>query len=237
MTARIAAVVLAGGSGTRFGHADNKVYLPLAGRRVITWSLTAMADLSGLARLLLVTRPGDREVAAAVLAAELPDATVELVDGGSTRHDSEYHALRHLAPAIGNGEIDVVLIHDGARPLATPDLAHAVVEAASRHGGAVPGLPAPDLVEVDAHGTVRRRLGADHVRMQTPQAFVAAPLLAAYEAAIRDGFAGTDTASCVQHYRTAAVHWVPGEADNIKVTLPADLAAAEEIVRRRAPRP
>ncbi len=234
MTARTAAVVLAGGSGTRFGHADNKVYLPLAGSRVITWSLRAMSGLTGLVRLLLVTRPADRDVAAAVLAADLPETAVELVDGGPTRHDSEYRALRHLAPAIAAGEIDVVLIHDGARPLASPDLAHAVVDAAARHGGAVPGLPAPDLVEVDEHGTVRRRLSADHVRMQTPQAFAAAPLLAAYEAAARDGFGGTDTAACVQHYRTAAVHWVPGEADNIKVTLPADLAAAEDILRRRA---
>lgn len=233
MTTRTAAVVLAGGSGTRFGHADNKVYLPLGGRRVITWSLRAVADLPGLVHLLLVARPADREVAAAALAAELPDLPVDLVDGGPSRHDSEFNALRHLAPAIRCGEVDVVLIHDGARPLASPALARAVVEAAARHGGAVPGLPAPDLVEVDEHGTVQRRLDADHVRMQTPQAFAAAPLLTAYEAADRDGFGGTDTSSCVQHYRTAAVHWVPGEADNLKVTMPADLAAAEQIVRRR----
>lgn len=234
---RVAAIVLAGGSGTRFGGGSNKVYLPLAGEHLITWSLRAMAALPGLVRLVLVIRDEDRAMARALLDAEPAPVAVDLVDGGATRHESEYHALRTLAPAVAAGAVEVVVIHDGARPLPSPGLVRAVVDTAARQGGAVPGIPAGDLVEVADDATVRRRLGTDHVRVQTPQAFAAGPLLAAYDAAAADGFTGTDTSACVQRYSQASVRWVPGEVDNIKVTLPADLAQAEAIIRRRSDRP
>jgi 2-C-methyl-D-erythritol 4-phosphate cytidylyltransferase len=230
---RVAAVVLAGGSGTRFGVGSNKVYLPLAGEHLITWSLRAMAALPGLDRMVLVVRDADREVAGRLLATESPPVAVDLVEGGDTRHESEHNALTHLSPAIDAAEIDVVVIHDGARPLPSPELVRAVVDTAARRGGAVPGIPAHDLVEVDGAGAVRRTIGADHVRVQTPQAFAAAPLLTAYAAAAADGFTGTDTSACVQRYAGTSICWVPGEVDNIKVTLPADLVTAEEIIRRR----
>ncbi len=112
-----AAVVLAGGSGTRLGAEGNKVYLPLAGRPLLSWSLEAFARAPGIGRLVLVTRPGDR--GQAEQAARAVDRPVEIVDGGDTRHDSEWAALRLLAPAIDAGELDVVAIHDGARPVVT----------------------------------------------------------------------------------------------------------------------
>jgi 2-C-methyl-D-erythritol 4-phosphate cytidylyltransferase len=234
---RVAAIVLAGGSGTRFGGGANKVYLPLAGEHLITWSLRAMASLPGLVRLVLVIRDEDRAMAKTLLDAEPAPVAVDLVDGGATRHESEYHALRALSPPVAAGAVDVVVIHDGARPLPSPGLVRAVVDTAARQGGAVPGIPAGDLVEVADDATVRRRLGTDHVRVQTPQAFAARPLLAAYDAAAADGFTGTDTSACVQRYSQASVRWVPGEVDNIKVTLPTDLAQAEAIIRRRSDRP
>ncbi len=66
--------------------------------------------------------------------------------------------------------------------------------------------------------------------MQTPQAFRAGPLLGAYAAADRDGFVGTDTASCIEHYTDLPVHCVPGDARNIKITFPEDLALAERLL-------
>lgn len=225
---RTAAVVLAGGSGSRLGTPTNKVYLPVAGEPVIVWALKAMATAPGLTRLVLVIRPDDPPVPDRIEGIE-----IERVDGGQTRTGSEFNALRRLAPAIDAGELDVIAIHDGARPAASPELVANVVTTAAAHGGAVPGLPIDDLAEVDAHGHVVRALTGPHTRVQTPQAFAAAPLLAAYDAAERDGFEATDTAACVERYTDLDVRHVDGEIDNLKVTVAADLSHADQILTRR----
>ena len=142
-----AAVVLAGGSGTRLGAEGNKVYLPLAGRPLLSWSLEAFARAPGIGRLVLVTRPADR--GQAEQAARAVDRPVEIVDGGVTRHDSEWAALRLLAPAIDAGELDVVAIHDGARPVVTQRLIEDALAAAREHGAAVPGVPLTGVADRD----------------------------------------------------------------------------------------
>jgi 2-C-methyl-D-erythritol 4-phosphate cytidylyltransferase len=229
-----AAVVLAGGGGTRVGAAGNKVYLPVAGRRLVSWSLRAFAAVPGVARVVLVIRPDDRVVAERTVEAEV-GAPVELVVGGVARHDSEYCALAHLAPAIRAGEIDVVAIHDGARPVVDPRLV-AEILAAAEHGGAIPGLPLVDAaVPHPAHGPAPVRSGRRLVRVQTPQAFRADALLAAYERAARDGFIGTDTAACFEAYAGTPVRCLPGDPRNIKVTYPADLLVAEHLLGQRRP--
>ena len=100
-----------------------------------------------------------------------------------------------------------------------------------RHGGAVPGLAADDVVSMAADGAVAARLpGA--IRVQTPQGFRAEPLLAAYEQAETEGFLGTDTASCMERFSALPVRWVPGGAENLKITYPHDLAVAERLLSR-----
>ncbi|MDP3893102.1 2-C-methyl-D-erythritol 4-phosphate cytidylyltransferase, partial [Nocardioides sp.] len=113
-----AVVVLAAGSGTRVGAAVNKVLLPLGDRPVLAWSLRDAFALSDVRRVVLVVRDGEQDEVSAAVAPHLGDHEVALVGGGDTRHDSEWAALRALAPDIRAGEIDVVAIHDAARPLA-----------------------------------------------------------------------------------------------------------------------
>jgi 2-C-methyl-D-erythritol 4-phosphate cytidylyltransferase len=218
-----AAVVLAGGSGSRLGAEGNKVYLPLAGRPLLAWSIEAFAAAPGVGRLVLVTRPADRSLAAE--AVRTAGGRVEVVDGGATRHDSEWAALRLLAPAIRAGELDVVAIHDGARPIVTQRLIAEVVAAAREHGAAVPGVPLTGVADRDLNpvpGTL--------VRVQTPQAFRADLLLAAYERADADCFTGTDTAACVERYAGVPVHCIPGDPCNVKVTYRPDLTLAERLI-------
>jgi 2-C-methyl-D-erythritol 4-phosphate cytidylyltransferase len=225
-----AGIVLAAGSGTRVGTSRNKVYLPLAGRRIVTWSLELFRRIPGIGRLLLVVRDDDLELAGEILDRELPGVPVDLVTGGETRHESEYRGLLHLADEIRRGEIDVVLVHDAARPLAPVRIVEEVLAAAVRTGGAIPALPLEDAVGVDEAGRMSHARRTDMVRVQTPQAFRSGPLLAAYQAAAVDGFTGTDTASCVERYGGTPVHVVAGDPRNIKVTYADDLFTAELIL-------
>ena len=150
-----AAIVLAGGIGSRVGAAGNKVYLPVAGRPMIAWSLRAVVGAPGIGPVLLVARGEDREPVAELLGSEPGWADVELVIGGSTRQASELAGLRRLADRIRDGRVDVVLVHDGARPMVSRELLAAVLRTAREVGGAVPGLPRDDLASAgpDPAGT------------------------------------------------------------------------------------
>jgi 2-C-methyl-D-erythritol 4-phosphate cytidylyltransferase len=218
---------LAAGSGTRFGHDINKVWLPLNGRHIISRSLTnAAANFEG-ARIILVINPDDEEFARTALQADSMPTTIEIVYGGASRHESEFNALQHLKPAIVAGDIDIVLIHDGARPLATPELFTAIADGAAEHGGAIPTI-ALDPREMDMERT------ETVARVQTPQGFRAQPLLAAYEKSIEEGFTGTDTAACMEKYfPEVKILAVPGDVLNFKITYPQDLAIAEVLLPTR----
>lgn len=221
-------VVLAAGEGRRTGSHTNKVLLPLAGRRVFTWSIRWARLLPEVVRTVLVIRDQDRDVIEATLAREVGPPTVDVVEGGSSRHGSEWAALQVLAPAIEAGEVDVVVIHDAARPLAGSDLWASVIEAAAELGGALPADDHGHLATLDGS-----ELGQDRiVAVQTPQAFAAAPLLEAYRRADADGFVGTDTASCIERYTDVPVHCVPGDAGNLKITFPDDLFIAERLLAK-----
>jgi 2-C-methyl-D-erythritol 4-phosphate cytidylyltransferase len=224
---KAALIVLAAGAGSRFGHSTNKVWLPLSGRRIISRSLVNAANSFNKARIILVIHPDDDAMARKTLEREVRGIKVEIVHGGASRHESEYNALTYIAPQIESGEIEVVLIHDGARPLATPALFRQIADAAHRHGGAIPTV-AVDPREMD---TVRE----DRVvRVQTPQGFLAPQLLLAYRKAAVDGFTGTDTAACMEKYfpevKTMAVN---ADVSNVKITYPQDLAIAEHVLARR----
>ena len=221
---KVASIVLAAGSGTRFGHDINKVWLPLSGRHIISRSLTNAAANFTDARIIVVINPDDENFARKALADDAMPSSIEIVYGGASRHESEFNALQHLKPAIAAGEIDIVLIHDGARPLATPELFTAIAENAAQHGGAIPTI-ALDSHEMDM---VREETVA---RVQTPQGFRAKPLLEAYENAAADGFTGTDTAACMEKYfPDVKIFAVPGDVLNFKITYPQDLAIAELLI-------
>lgn len=220
-----AVVVLAAGAGARVGAGSNKVLLPLGDRPVLAWSVTAALTVPDVRRLLVVVRPGEADLVADALTPHLGEhgsgPEVGVVEGGATRHASEWNALRALRAEIESGAIDVVAIHDGARPLATPDLFEATLAAAREHGGAIPCVRLPALLALDG-----RPLPAELDGVQTPQAFRAADLLAAYTAADADGFDGTDTAAAWSRYTDLPVAAVPSTPANLKITFPEDLELA-----------
>lgn len=225
---RAAIVLLAAGSGSRVGADRNKVLLTLGAVPVLAHSVRTALDVEGVHRVVVVVRPEDRQDVAEALGPHLGTHDVWLVDGGAQRHDSEFRALTALRADIESGEIDVVAIHDAARPLASAALFRRVIGVAAERGAAVPGIPAGTL------STARGALAQEGlVAVQTPQAFSAATLLAAYRAAEQDGFTGTDTAACLERYAATPVVRVDGERRNLKITFPEDLRLAEELLALR----
>lgn len=233
---RTVAVILCAGSGSRMRTDRNKVFLPLAGRPLLAHTLAAFTCATAVDELLLVAQ-ADEMAQVRALAAEHGAARVlDVIAGGATRHQSEQRALEALRPRITSGEIGVVLIHDGARPLVSPAEIDALAAAARAHGGALLGTPlAPDepLVRLARDGMLAALVPmAGLWRAQTPQAFAARALLDAYDRARREGFEGTDTAASFERAGHRVVI-VPGSPENLKVTTPDDLLRAEVLLRER----
>lgn len=216
-------IVLAAGGGTRFG--GEKVWATLGGRPVLFHALAALAQTPGVEEIVVVVRPGE-EGRAMELRRELP-LPLLVVPGGARRTDS---ARAGLGAASG----ELVLVHDGARPLVTPELALRVLEAARRHGAAVPVVPIPDTVR-HMEGEVLRPTAVERaglVAVQTPQGFRRELLLAGYAEAARRGLDLPDDAAAVL-LLGHPVAGVPGDPANLKVTWPEDLLLAERLLRSR----
>lgn len=214
-------MILAAGAGQRVGAGSNKVLLPLGDRPVLAWSVRDALALAEVRRVLVVVRPGEHDLVADALGPQLGTAEVGVVEGGASRHASEWNALQALRPEVGCGAVDVVAIHDGARPLAGAGLFEATIAAARAHGGAIPCVRLPALLALDG-----RELPAELDGVQTPQAFRARELLSAYERAEADGFDATDTAGCWARYTDLPVAAVPSTPRNLKITFPEDLELA-----------
>lgn len=229
-----AIVVLAAGSGSRVGAGINKVLLPLRDLPILGWSVRTALAVPGVDPVLVVCRPGERTAVGEALLPVIGDREVLLIDGGATRQASEQAALDLLAPRVAEGTIDVIAIHDGARPLAGVDLFERTIAAAREHGGAVPTVQLAGLLPRD--GSAQPAPGGPDSRLvgvQTPQAFRAAPLLAAYTAAAAAGFDGTDTAAAFAEFAPGAdltVRAVASGPGNLKVTFAEDVPVAERLL-------
>jgi 2-C-methyl-D-erythritol 4-phosphate cytidylyltransferase len=214
-------IVVAGGSGRRFG--GPKQFLQLAGRPVVAWSVNAARAVSDGVVLVVpdapsVTGQGDESLE------DDPSAGADrLVTGGPTRADSVRSGL-----AAVPDEAAVIVVHDAVRPLATPSVFAAVVEAVrlGRAEGAIPVLPVSDTLKRVAGGMVRSTEDRDGlVLVQTPQAFVAGTLRAAH----RGAGDATDDAGLLERLG-ATVCTVAGDPCNLKLTRPEDLALAEKLL-------
>jgi len=225
---RLAAIVLAGGLGARVRSGINKVFLPVQDRAVLDYSVRTLQRASGVSWIVIAVRPEDRHRLDHLIE-DGPGPPLSTVAGGVTRHQSEVSAIEFLAPAIEAGAIDLIAIHDGARPFMTFDLLEACIEAAVRFGGAVPGMPPEAPLYRLEEGAAVPLASVALIRVQTPQVFKARPLLEAYRASLEAGFEGVDTAETMEKFSTVEVAIVPGDERNMKVTFVEDLFRAEEL--------
>ncbi len=209
----VAAIIVAAGHGARAGGPIPKQWQPLAGRRVIDWTLARFQTHPRINRLVLVLHPDN-----------LPDwpqiPGVEAVAGGATRSASVRNGLEHLAQS----DVTHVLIHDVARPCTAPGTIDAVLDALEHYDAVAPALPVTDALW---HGQAGRVTGtqdrAGLYRAQTPQGFDLAAILAAHRGH------PAPAADDVEIARAAGldVVIVPGDETNLKITHPGDFARAE----------
>ena len=217
----VAALIVAAGRGARMGSPIPKALLPLGGVPILA---RAVAVFSAHPRVgLVVVVVSDIDVARRALGEAA--ARVVLVSGGPERQDS----VRLGLAAVGGASL--VLVHDAARPLVPRRVVDAVLEAAARHGAAVPAIPVRDTVKRRTPGgAIAGTVPRDDLALaQTPQGFRTDLLREAYAQADREGFFGTDDATLLER-SGVAVTLVPGSIRNIKITTPADLRLAEAIL-------
>ncbi len=223
-------LIPAAGSGRRMGSHRNKLLLELWGQPVIAWTLLAAEQSAAVEWLGIIGQPSDWPDFTAILAGLKLTKPVQLIAGGATRQESVERGLQGLPAAA-----ERVLIHDGARCLATPDLFDRCATALLTCSGLIAAIPVKDTIKVvNDDGVVtstpdRSRLWA----AQTPQGFSVPLLQQCHAKGRQNGWVVTDDAALFEQCNLP-VTIVPGEETNLKVTTPEDLAIAELILRQRS---
>lgn len=227
--APVCAVVVAGGSGQRFGNPGGKQLVNVAGRPLMSWSIRAF-DRSDKVGHIVVVCPAERRAEMRRLAID-PfdyDTPISFADAGDTRQDSTRAGV-HAVPA----GFEYVAIHDGARPLITTEaIDHAIDVLVSDRSldGVVCGQPAIDTLKiVDGDNIVETPPRELYWAAQTPQIFSVDAMKRAHAAAIAEGFIGTDDSSLVERMG-GRVRCVQSPRDNLKVTVPEDLRPVTAIL-------
>jgi 2-C-methyl-D-erythritol 4-phosphate cytidylyltransferase len=226
------AVVLAGGSGERFGTSLPKQLLPLAGRPVIEHSVAAFEQAPGVDAILVVMAASCAGQATDMLAGNGYRKLTKIIPGGRTRVESTWRAIEEL----GSAECDV-LFHDAARPLVDQQVIAGCVAALAGHRAVGVAVPSSDTIAVVSGGVVAGMPRRDSlVRCQTPQGFRLSVIRKAHQLAAADPRFGdlpaTDDCGIVLRYLPdVKVHITAGSERNIKITYPRDLAVAEALLR------
>ena len=214
------AVVVAGGRGARAGLGRNKVFFAWKGRSVLSRCLDALERSGALDGAVLVLGAEDFEQYDALCAREGASPLVKrVVAGGDCRRRSVRSGLAALPE-----EVEIVAVHDAARPFVSPEAVRETVQSARKWGSGVISTPVTDTIKrVGPDGAVETLDRAQLRAVQTPQTFDCAKLKAAHERAEAEGFDATDDAALFEHYYgSVRLVTAPGAEANIKLTNPAD---------------
>lgn len=220
----MAAVIPAAGSGVRMGGSRPKQYLEIHGRPIMAWAAETFQRCHAVGRIVLVVPPSDEASCRKEIVERFGlDKVSRVVPGGSRRQDSVRAGLEALSDGC-----DLVLIHDGARPVIDVTLVDRIISETRAYGAVVPGLPVRDTVkEVDASGEVIRTLERGRLwSIQTPQGFIYEDILQAHRRAFEEGWPELTDDAAVAERAGIRVRVVEGIERNIKITRPEDLGLA-----------
>lgn len=222
------AVILGGGSGSRMGAGQNKIFLSLEGVPAIVRAVRAFEGRC--AGAVVVAREGEEDVLRGLMRRwDLDDFVLSVARGGDTRQASVYNGLTALPE-----DAELALIHDGARALVTGPVIDRALRSAAERGSGVAAVPITDTIKrAGGDGLVSETLNREELyAVQTPQAFRLPLLMEAHRRAMEEGFSGTDDASLLER-AGMPVYLSPGDKENLKLTTPADLTFARAILASR----
>jgi 2-C-methyl-D-erythritol 4-phosphate cytidylyltransferase len=211
------------------GSDRNKLLISLLGKPLLAWTLMAAERAASISWIGIIGQPADREDLETILGNIIISKPVQFIPGGSTRQESVYNGLQGLPAGAKR-----VLIHDGARCLATPDLFDRCSAALQSCPGLIAAVTVKDTIKVvDSQRIVEHTPDRSHLwAAQTPQGFEVKLLKACHEQGRTLGWEVTDDAALFEKCHLP-VTIVPGEETNLKITTPVDLAIAEFILRSR----
>ena len=225
---RVAAIIAAGGKGVRAGTPVNKQFVEIGGKPILAHTLRAFEKCDVVEEVVVVA-PGDWLF---FVAEEIVDRhgfrkVRRVVEGGAERQDSVYEGLKAL-----DEDVEVVLIHDAARPFVTEREIRQVAEAARESGAAICAVRPRDTVKRGSEKVVESTLPRGELWLvQTPQGFRRELILRAYERARKESFLGTDDAGLVERLGEEVVV-VEGSYRNFKITTPEDLELARLLIEK-----
>ncbi|MBO9566841.1 MAG: 2-C-methyl-D-erythritol 4-phosphate cytidylyltransferase [Niastella sp.] len=218
------AVIVAGGSGMRMGTIVPKQFLPLQGKPVLWYTLTAFLDAFPDLEIILVLPEAHLETGQEILRSTHAPDRIWMTAGGETRFHSVRNGLSHIH------QHSIVFVHDGVRCLLTPQLIRRCYQMAQERGNAIPAIGAVDSIRIQTFDG-NEFIDRSKVRIiQTPQTFYSDIVKAAFEQEYEESF--TDEASVVERLGVK-IHLIDGESTNIKITHPIDVLIAEKILEER----
>ncbi|MBI4654481.1 MAG: 2-C-methyl-D-erythritol 4-phosphate cytidylyltransferase [Nitrospirae bacterium] len=227
----VIAIVPAAGVGKRLSSSQKKPFVHISGAPLLVHTLKGLHAVGAITEIILVLGKDDREKGLKIVEAYSFNKVRHIVTGGKERQDSVYNALC----LIKNG--DIILIHDGVRPLVTEGLIKRVISEVSNKkiDGVVPGLPLKEtLKEVGNNGfVISTQKRGKFWTIQTPQVFHFSILKRAYESAYREGFYATDDSALVERIG-GKIKVIPGDPFNIKVTTPEDMEMVEYLLKEKS---
>lgn len=228
MKEKVIAIVPAAGLGKRLGPGTNKPFQMLLNIPLLIWSLMVFEAVETISEIIPVIKEADMKMAAGLFEAYKLSKIKRIAPGGKERQDSVYHGLKLI-----DDRADIVLIHDGGRPLIDKDIVLKAISYIEGCDGAVVAVPVKDTIKKAENGIVKKTLKRDMLwAVQTPQVFRYGSIMKAYEKAMSEKFYATDDSALIERLG-GKVKIIVGSYDNIKVTTPEDISLAEMLLKKR----
>lgn len=225
---RYEVVLPAAGSGKRMGAGQNKLFLQLADKPILIHTLLVFEQDDACTGIWLAVKDAEREYIQSIITKYNITKIKGLPTGGEERQHSVHSCIKEME------DVEIVLVHDAARPFITKPIIAELVETAHEKGAAIAGVRAKDTMKIVRDGIIKETVDRDSLWMiQTPQAFRFSLLAEAEDVAEKVGFLGTDEAMLVERLGHE-VHIVESSYENVKMTTQEDLIFGEAILKARA---
>ena len=222
----ISVIIACAGSGKRMKVEKNKILLEVQGKSILQYTCEKFTSCEKIDEIILVVAKHDLTVIGELAKKTIHNKPYKVVVGGSERQYSINNALQAV-----NANSEIVLIHDGARPMIKVETINKLIKEVEKSSCAILGVRVKDTIKIaDENKVVSKTPNRDYLwSIQTPQGFKLDIIKTAYQRAQQEGFLGTDDASLVERLNIA-VKVVEGEYTNLKVTTPEDLKIIESLL-------